>query len=221
MSGLLSNEKYAIYFKKVGLLYRRPEIKASLEIILSVFTVMILIFTAIRPTITNIISLQKKIEDMEVVNKKADNKISQLLNAEKQLSSLRSNLYLFDQAIPDKFSYVDSAKRLEYLSRTNNLTIDNLSFSGITLLSSGALPADLTAKLTKSGANNSLPDQISFSIIGSPANIITFLKQVEKMDRLASLDNVSLSKQTSLEKEEGNKLKASGQLTFYFYSDKK
>lgn len=220
MSGLLSNEKYSLYFKKVGLLYHRPEIKASLEIILSVFTVMFLIFAAIRPTVTNIVSLQKKIQDMEVVNKKADNKISQLLNAEKQLSSLRNSLYLFDQAVPDNFSYVDSAKRLEYLSRINNLTLDTLSFSGITLLSGGSLPPDLTAKLTIPGANNSLPELVSFSIIGSPANVISFLKQVENMDRLASLNNVSISKQTSLEKMD-NALKASGQLTFYFYSNKK
>lgn len=220
MSGLLSNEKYSLYFKKVGLLYRRPEIKASLEIILSVFTVMILIFSAIRPTITNIVSLQKKIEDMEVVNKKADNKISQLLNAEKQLSSLRNSLYLFDQAVPDNFSYVDSAKRLEYLSRIYNLTLDTLSFSGITLLNGERLPPDLTAKLTKPGANNSLPDLVSFSIIGSPTNVISFLKQVENMDRLASLNSVSISKQASLGKVD-NALKASGQLTFYFYSEKK
>jgi len=68
MASILNNEKYSLYFQKVSLMYKRPEIRASLEVILSVFTITILIFAAIRPTLTNIVSLQKKIEDQEVIN---------------------------------------------------------------------------------------------------------------------------------------------------------
>ena len=41
---LINNEKYALYYQRIGLIYQRPEVKASLEIILSVFMVTVLIF---------------------------------------------------------------------------------------------------------------------------------------------------------------------------------
>ncbi len=217
MANLLSNEKYNLYFQKVGLMYKRPEIKASLEVILSVFTITILIFAAIRPTLTNIVSLQKKIEDQEIVNKKADNKIAQLINAQKQLNTFRSSLTLYDAAVPDLFTYSEGAKRIEYLAKKNNLVIDSLSFQGYSLASGGKGAGDWGAKIMKPSANI-LPDQISYSVSGQPQNVINFLKDVEKMDRLLSLDNISLAKQIGLSKT-SDTLKASGQMTFYFYSE--
>ncbi len=216
---LVSNEKYALYFQKVGLLYKRPEIKASLEVILSIFTITILIFAAIRPTLTNIVSLQKKIEDQEAINKKADRKIAQLVAAQNQLKEFGSSLVLFDNAVPDSFSYSDSAKRLEYLARTNNLAIDSVSFSGSVLLSGGKISGDWAAKIARPSVDNLIIDQISFTVSGKPANILNFLKQVENMDRLAVLNNVSLTKQLGANKTE-DILRASGKIDFYFYSEK-
>lgn len=218
MAGLISNEKYSLYFQKVGLLYKRPEIRASLEVILSVFTVTILVFAAIRPTVTNIISLQKKITDQEIVIKKADNKISQLLNAQKQLNAFRSSLKLFDEAVPDSYSYVGSAKRLEYLAIKNHLMIDSLSFSGFTLLKGGNAVGGWATKIAQPTANNTLLDQITFSVYGKPQNVIIFLREVENMDRLVELNSVSLTKQIGLSKSEDT-LKATGQMTFYFYTE--
>lgn len=216
---LVSNEKYALYFQKVGLLYKRPEIKASLEIILSIFTITILIFAAIRPTLTNIVSLQKKIEDQEAINKKADRKIAQLIAAQNQLKEFGGSLVLFDNAVPDSFSYSDSAKRLEYLARTNNLAIDSVSFSGSVLLSGGKISGDWATKIARPSVDNLIIDQISFTVSGKPVNILNFLKQVENMDRLAVLNNVSLTKQLGANKTE-DILRAAGKLDFYFYSDK-
>jgi len=218
MAGLISNEKFSLYFKKVSLLSKRPEIRASLEVILSVFTVAILVFAAIRPTVTNIISLQKKITDQETVIKKADNKISQLFNAQKQLNTFRSSLKLFDEAVPDSYSYVGSAKRLEYLAIKDHLMIDSLSFSGFTLLKGGNAVNQWATKIAQPTANNTLLDQITFSVYGTPQNVIIFLKEIENMDRLVELNNVSLTKQVGLSKSEDT-LKATGQMTFYFYTE--
>ena len=108
---LINNEKYSLLYQRINLIYQKPEIKASLEVILSVFTVTVLIFAAIRPTLTNIASLQKKIEDLNTFNIKADNKIAQVFNAQTQLNTYRDKLRLFDEAVPDNFSYYDMAGR--------------------------------------------------------------------------------------------------------------
>jgi len=218
MAGLFSNEKYSLYLQKVGLMYKKPEIKASVEVILSIFTITILIFAAIRPTLINIASLQKKITDQEVVNKKADNKIAQLLNAQKQLTTFSRDLFLFDAAIPDDYTYSDSARRLEFIARKNNLVIDSLSFSGITLYGQGKINGEWANKIAKPTTSNSLLDKIAFSVSGKPASVIEFLKEVETMDRLVQLDSVTFTKQVGLSNVE-DRLKAAGQMTFYFYSE--
>jgi hypothetical protein len=164
----------------------------------------------------NIVSLQKKITDQEVTNKKADNKIAQLFSAQNQINTFGNNLKLFDQAVPDGFSYTDSAKRFEYVAKKNNLKIDSLSFAGFTLQTGGPIAGDWASKITKLSANNTLPNQIYFSVNGKPQNVISFLKEIENIDRLTMLNNVSLTKQIGLIKSD-DLLKVSGQITFYFY----
>lgn len=219
MASILSNERYSLYFQKVSLLYKRPEIKASLEIILSVFTVTILIFAAIRPTLTNIAKLQKKITEQEVINKKADNKISQLLNAQKQLETLSGSLYLFDSAVPDEFAYSDSAKRVEYLAKQNDLTIESLSFSGITIQGGNKPVGDWKDRIINPSKTNILQDQVNFIVRGKPDNAIKFLREIENIDRLAVLNGVTLSKEIGQTKI-SDTLRVTGKMTFYFYSAK-
>ncbi len=219
MAGLLSNEKYSAYYQRIGRLYKQPEIRASLEIILSIFTVTILIFAAIRPTLTNIASLQKKIADQEMVSKKADSKMAQLINAQKQLAEYKNNLYLFDAAVPDEYSYADGAKRVEYLAKRNGLTVESLAFSGIALKEAKKLTADWAEKISKP-TKDIIQNKVSFTVNGKPQNIIDFLSQTEKMDRLAVLRDISLTKQAGQTKDR-DYLRATGQVLFYFYVSQK
>lgn len=220
MPSLISNEKYALYYQKIGLLYQRPEVKASIEIILSVFSVIVLIMAAIRPTLVNVASLQKKIEDQETVNRKADTKITQLLNAQKELENYGANLILYDDAVPDDFSYTDVSERLEYLAKQSGVNLESLIFPGYTLFGKGAAKGDWGSKIVKPGANNVIADVASFSLTGKPQNVIAFLKSVESMDRLAVLNSISLTKQLGVTKND-DLLKAMGQMTIYFYSTPK
>ncbi|HOX96318.1 MAG TPA: hypothetical protein PLI45_02965 [Candidatus Woesebacteria bacterium] len=220
MASLINNEKYALYYQKIGLLYKRPEVKASIEIILSIFSVIILITAAIRPTLVNVATLQKKIEDQEAVSRKADTKITQLLNAQKQLQTHASNLGLFDEAVPDNFSYTGMSERWEYLARKNNVNIESISLPGYTLYGKGIVKGDWSSRIVKPSANNIIVSTATFSVTGKPLNVVAFLNDVENMDRLAVIDSVSLSKQLGLTKAD-DLLKASGQITFYFYSTTK
>lgn len=219
MANLFNNERYSLYFQKVGLLYKRPEIKASLEIILSVFTVMILILIAIRPTLTNIAKLQKKISEQEVINKKADNKIGQLVSAQKQLETLGGSLYLFDSAVPDRFTYSDSAKRVEYLAKQNNLEIESLSFSGVTVQEGKRPLGNWKEKISGVSKTNLIQNKVSFIVKGTPSRAINFLREIENIDRLAMLNELSLSKEIGQSKV-SDTLRVTGKMTFYFYYTK-
>lgn len=213
---IISDEKYSLYYQRIGLIYQRPEVKASLEVILSVFTVTILIFAAIRPTVTNIATLQKKIDDQEVLNKKADNKITELFNAQTQLGTYQNDLTLFDMAVPDNFNSYSLAARLEYLAKENGVTVEAASLPGIRLFGTGKAAGDWATKITTKDATNILRSGVTFTISGNSKNVVKMVSEIENIDRLTVLKSVVFSKETG--KSPGAEiLKASGEIYFYFY----
>lgn len=213
---ILSNEKYSLYYQRIALIYQRPEVKASLEIILSVFMVTILIFSAIRPTLTNVTALQKKIEDLEAVNKKADNKITQIFNSQKQLGTFQNKLKLFDEAVPDKFSYQAVAGRIELLATRRGLSVQTITMPGIRLFGVGNGTGEWAPKLLSKDASNIVKSGVSFVVEGDPVNVRAFLIEVENMDRLTLLESVVMSAEKGPTTQIST-LKVTGQISFYFY----
>ena len=213
---LLSNEKYSLYYQKIGLIYQRPEIKASLEIILSVFVVTGLILAAIRPTLTNIAALQKRIDDLESVDKKADNKIAQVFNSQNQLNTFQDKLRLFDEAVPDRFSYYSMAGRIESLARKRGLTVQTVSMPGIRLFGKGKGVGEWSTKTLTKNTSKIIKSSISFTVSGDPEKVRVFLEEVENMDRLAQLESVVMSTEIG-QANRTLSLRVTAEISFYFY----
>jgi hypothetical protein len=220
MAGLLNSERYTKYYKNLTLMYQRPEVRAPLEVILSVVMVAVLISLAIRPTLSNIVGLQKKIADQETVDVKADKKIAQLFNAQSQLSEYSDKLILYDRAVADKLSYFDIVSRMEILTKRNNLLIDQISAPGSQIYGSSKTTEEWMGKVAKKEADGSISLDVNISVYGLPKDIRNFLGEVENMDRLSMIRNVLLSKEKQSSKE-GDKLKATLQIRFYFYDKDK
>lgn len=215
---LVNNEKYSLFYQRINLIYQKPEVKASLEVILSVFTVMLLIFAAIRPTLTNIASLQKKIEDLDSANKKADIKLAQVFNAQSQLNTYQDKLILFDEAVPDDFSYRDMAGRIELLAKKYNLDVRTVAMPGTVLFGTGRGFGDWSAKLVTKDAGNIVQALVDFSVSGSPQNVKQFLLELENIDRLAVLSEIVMSSENN-QTGTVKVLRAVGQIYFYFYQE--
>lgn len=220
-SGL--NQKYGLYFQRVNMLYQRPELKASLEIILSVFTVTMLAFFAIRPTITNIFGLQKKIEDQTILLKKADNKIAQLINAQKQLGDNLEELDLLSLAVPDSFDYFNYAKRLELVAIKNGVNLLALTFPGEVLSGEKNNPVltkeDIKNFIT-SDRDGNLIVKSEITVTGGQTAIMSFLSEIENMDRLALVDSVKFSKTQKTASEIKQLLNMTADVYFYTLNKK-
>lgn len=213
---IINNEKYSLFYQRLSLIYQKPEVKASLEVILSVFTVMLLIFAAIRPTLTNIASLQKKIEDLESANKKADVKLAQVFSAQTQLNSFQNKLVLYDEAVPDGYSHKDIAGRVEVIARKHGLEVKTISIPGTQLFGSGKAVGDWAAKLVKKDADNIIQTRVDFVVTGNPQGVEQFLREIENLDRLTLLNTVVMSTENNRSKT-AKSFQASGQIYFYFY----
>lgn len=215
---LINNEKYSLYYQRINLIYQKPEIRASLEIILSVFMVAILIFAAIRPTLTNIAVLQKKIEDLESVNKKADIKIAQVFSSQNQLEVFKDKLSLFDEAVPDGLSYRDMAGRVEALAKRKDLSVQAITMPGIRLFGTGKGTGEWASKLLIKDTTNIVKANVTFTVSGDPRKIREFLIEIENLDRLTFLQNVTMSLEPG-QAGSSSSLKATGQISFYFYQE--
>ncbi|KKT50619.1 MAG: hypothetical protein UW42_C0016G0004 [Candidatus Collierbacteria bacterium GW2011_GWB1_44_197] len=199
-------------------MYQRPEIKASLEVILSVFTVAILIFAAVRPTLANVASLQKKIEDLNSVNKKSDNKIAQVFAAQTDIDKFRDKLRLYDDAVPHGFSYHDMAGRIELIAKRRGLAVQTITLPGVKLFGEGKGAGDWVQKITVKNQNKIVQAEVSFVVNGNPNEVKGFLTEIENLDRLIFLNSVALSAEPG-ETKGISIIKATGQVYFYFYAE--
>ena len=183
--------------EKVRLMYQRPEIKASVEIILSVFTVAGLLLLAIRPTLATVTQLQKRIEDQQVVSRKLDSKITQLITAQRNLTTYANRLADYQAAVPDGHDLGSLAKRVEVLARDQGLAVNSLSFSAVPLLGTDINLADKKGggKPATEFGGKIATFEISFDLSGDPNRIFDFLATLEKMDRVAIIDGIDLKKE--------------------------
>ena len=206
--------------EKVRMVYQRPEIKASVEIILSVFTVVTLLLIAVRPTLGIVATLQKKIDDQAVVDKKLSNKIAQLIKATDDLSTYAADLGAFNLAVTDGGFQSGLAKRIELLAITEGIEIKALSFEPVPLLGETVNLAD-KAKERKpiSIKDTDIAEYgISFEISGSQDQLFSCLEKIENLDRVVIVKNVGFKKEIGRDEKGGiiNSIHLSGRAMAYY-----
>ena len=216
-----NQERYHLYYQKARRVYQRPEVHASVEVIVSVFAVALLSLIAIRPTLTTVVTLRKKIEDQSVVEKKLTNKISQLVQVEQQLTEYANDLALFRKALPDSFEYGALSKRLEIIAFENSLTIDTLSFSEVPVIG-GQILLQRDKKDTEKKGDTRVSDfRVNLTIRGGEMEIIRFVESIERMDRFIEVKSVTINSsdgKTKAKKQTGltANISANG---YYFMED--
>lgn len=198
--------------EKIRIIYERPVIRASIEIILSVFTVTFLLTLAIRPTLATVAALQKKIVDQTVVDTKLSTKIGQLARASADLGTYADRVAEFSMAVTDTPDESGLAKRFMLIAAENNITVNSLVLNAIPLIGQQIKLADkekggVKPPLEKDGKVASF--LIDFDTSGTPNDVYTFLAKLEAMDRVVLVSAVDLTK------EEVN-LRVTGKATAYY-----
>lgn len=184
--------------ERVRLIYQRPEIKASVEIILSVLMVAIMLFAAIRPTLSTVGELQKKIADQETVDSKLTTKISQLIKANEDLTTYRDQLGEFDSAIPQNPQDNEVMKRIALLATEQGLSINSISLDEVPLVGSAINLGQKDAKQKKPLSilgTDITSYKVTMDLSGSQTQVMNFLKASENMDRLIKLNSVNIKKE--------------------------
>lgn len=181
---------YAGYLKDVQRFYERePIIQISVQLILSIFAVAFFTFAAIRPTLATISTLLKKIEDLETLSTRLDTKITQLGRAQEILATQGPLLErVSETTIPMEPQLDRLSKAMEVLANEHGVYFTAIDFQ--------TTPLTAAPLGTPSGSLATSQEQLvtfNFSVVGTQERLISFLEDLENMDRAVLLTKLTLA----------------------------
>jgi Tfp pilus assembly protein PilO len=169
--------RYQRYYTDLTHLVKKKEVVVYTELILTLLTIAVFGYFALRPTFLTISTLIKEIESNKQIDSQLQAKINALNEAQKKLSLLE-NRDLVNVALPQDTELNQLLYQLEYLVTAQGLTVRNLSLDPVVI--------------------NGIPktNEITFSIgaTGNLGNINLLLSSLEDLKRIITIDNAVITK---------------------------
>lgn len=187
--------RYREFFLNIVAVYKkRPDLRAFLEVALSLSTIIIFGIFAIKPTALTIISLSNEIKDKKATITTLDTKIANLSRAQTLLNQNQSSLSDIDTAVPSSPQLGVITEQVQGLSSKDSVDTVGVSIGQITL--SG------TDNIKPSKEFDPLPAPakqmtVSISVKGSYSNLISFTKDLENLKVPVQIDNITISSSQS------------------------
>lgn len=210
--------RYKDFFLNILRLYKnKPNFKIYLELILSIFAIVIFSIFAIKPTVITIVELNKEIKGKQETSRKLKLKIQNLQIANTNLQNESSRLYLISQAIPSLANPEIFIKQIENLSVQNGVNLLRLSASDVLLIGE----KDSIKKSKDFASLEGNPEELPFSmsVTGPYANLSNFLKSVENLRRPVKIDSITITSSIT-ELEKVLTLTITGRLPFLYEKSK-
>ncbi len=111
--------------------YENPIARVSLELFLTVATVLFFAIAAIKPTLLTTADLIKEIEDKEELDKKLSQKMAALASAQLEYQMVEDRLDLIDQAIPSSAQLLFFLKTIEKICSEELVIIESMGVSKV------------------------------------------------------------------------------------------
>ena len=201
----MSNKNQRQLSKTLLNFYNQPVARVSVELFLTIGTVLFFAVFAIRPTLLTMSDLIKELEEKRELDTKLSEKIASLSTAQTQFIQLEPRLVSLDEAIPLQPQFYEAITMIEKSASDNQLVIDSLSLQTIPPES----PADQPLTLQK---KQFLSFQVSLE--GGYEEIKAFINQLQTWRRLFTVENIVFSVE---EERETRKLQANLTIYAYYY----
>lgn len=185
------------YYLSVAAQYRkRADIRAYLEILLSLVTVIIFAIFALRPTLITIAELIREIDAKKETIAKMDAKIKNLATAQALFDQQRNNVLLLNSAIPESPAPDSFSRQIEGLSNQYETAVSSINLGNASILG-------VKSKDDKNKKENVTPlpenaEGYEFSVaaitpVDQYSSLYSLLTDFEKLRRPAKIDNINLS----------------------------
>lgn len=184
--------RYKELFLNVSTLYKkRADLRAFLEIVLSIVAVIIFLMFALKPTALTIISLIQQIKEEKVTISALDQKISDLRKASTLLGQNQVHISSIETAVASTPSPDIFIKQVEAISAKDGVNLIGLAVNDVILVGTPKTVRD-------SGDFKPLPENANeigytISVKGGFTNIDTFLKDLENLRVVSTIDSLTIS----------------------------
>lgn len=186
MAANWQRDNYQRYLLNIVALYRqRPDLKAYLEILLSIATIGIFVIFAIKPTIITIADLLTKINSEQLTSDQMDTKIKNLGLAQSAFTAEQNNIKLLNTAIPTGPDVPTYIRQIEGFIKKENVTTITLAASQVDLLSKAATPSGQSSSSLSAG--------FTLTATGNYAQLINLIQDIESLRRPSLINRLDFS----------------------------
>lgn len=178
MENSLRGREYQKYLLNMIAMYRqRPDLKAYLELFLSIITIAFLLVFAIKPTLVTIGTLVTKINVEQKTSDDMDTKIKNLGTAQTLYNANEDKIILLNQSVPKGPDVGGYIRQLEGVMKKDGIT--PLSFS-------------INKQVDILGSTGSGTVRVTGAVSGSYGGIFGYLKDIELMRRPSFITRLDL-----------------------------
>lgn len=177
-----SIDQYRRYLEAMS---KRPILRASLFLVLTLILIIFLVLFALRPTLLTIAGLYGDLDKQQQVAAKLDARIQAQAAAAQTYNQIQSQLPLLDTAIPSLVEVSLWVSKLDTYASQSGVEIVTAS------VSKTVVPKSVTGKIFQSA--------FYLVVKGEYGNLKSFLKAIESSRRLLNIGNVTLGKAAALD----------------------
>lgn len=181
-------ERYKRYYQSIEPEFQKPSNRAYTAIIFSFLVISLFGWYAIRPTMQTIFTLKREIADKTDVNKKMEDKISALIEAQAAYQEVEPDLPLIDQALSVTSDAPRAALQLQGLATDTHVAVTGISISTVPLAAQTGPGAQ---QKTAPGKLMNFP--ISLMVAGAYPDIKNFIQGVLNLRRIIQIDSMNFS----------------------------
>ena len=177
--------QYKKYSQTITPFLQSPKTKNYSTVIFFFLVLSVFGWYAIRPTIQTILYLQREIKDKTEVDKKMDEKIYALIEANAAYENSQTLLPVLLEAVPKDPEALDAVSQITDMAKEQNLKISSLRMAGIPLAtgSGTVLPTKSQVSFTE------IP--ITCTMEGSFISVLLFLKEIITTRRMITIQSLN------------------------------
>lgn len=184
--------RYSRYFRRLTDAYTNvPVVRASVELLLTLFTISFFAIFALRPTINTISDLVSQIRSQEEIKTKLEQKITNLSKAQELWTREKTKVSLIEQAIgktPEPDVYI---KQVERLAISKGLSINFLKVDEVVLKGKIKNGEKDNSQAGGKKTKNSQAIDTTVSLAGSYGSLFSFLEGLENLRRTIEATSIS------------------------------
>ncbi len=180
--------QYQRYLLNISALYKqRPDLKAYLELLLSIGAIAMFIVFAIKPTLITIADLLTKINSEQQTSTALDTKLKNLGTALTIFTEQKSNIDVLNTSVPTGPDVASYIRQIEGVVKKNSGSVTTISVDQVNLIA--------PSTIASASADTSSPKtiNISLSVSGTYQNLFGLLQDLENLRRPETLNKLDFN----------------------------